>query len=229
MHTTDRRKAFDDFLTSEDFPCVGAKAAKAQNQLRVIKAGALDRARHDVEIRAAIGDFIAELERDGPQLQTLVVLFDGPAGLDEAGFEAALWNRLQALRNMDVAAGQPWARDVSDDPGSAQFSLSLRGEPFFVVGLHPAASRPARRLGFPAIALNAHRQFEALRADGRYDQMKQIIRDREKAGTGSINPMLADFGEGSEAAQYSGRAVGADWTAPFDPKTEADTQTRTGS
>ncbi|XBQ15485.1 MAG: guanitoxin biosynthesis heme-dependent pre-guanitoxin N-hydroxylase GntA [Oceanicaulis sp.] len=225
MTRPDRRAAFEAFLTSDDFPCVGARAALSQDQLRVIEAGALDRARHDVDIRAAIGAFIEELDRDGPQLQTLVVLFDGPDGLDEVGFEAALWNRLQALRNMDVAAGEPWAKDVSDDPGSAQFSLSLRGEPFFVVGLHPAASRPARRLGFPAMALNAHRQFEALRADGRYEQMKQIIREREEAGTGSINPMLADFGEGSEAAQYSGRAVGEDWTAPFDPKTEATRNT----
>ena len=32
---------------------------------------------------------------------------------------------------------------------------------------------------------------------------------------GSINPMLSDFGEATEARQYSGRAVEDDWRAPF--------------
>jgi FPC/CPF motif-containing protein YcgG len=32
---------------------------------------------------------------------------------------------------------------------------------------------------------------------------------------GSINPMLKNFGEGSEASQYSGRAVSDTWACPF--------------
>jgi hypothetical protein len=32
---------------------------------------------------------------------------------------------------------------------------------------------------------------------------------------GSLNPNLADFGEQSEARQYSGRATEADWVCPF--------------
>jgi len=48
--------------------------------------------------------------------------------------------------------------------------------------------------------------------------MKGIIRDREVAQTGSINPMLNDFGDRSEARQYSGRAVDSDWECPFKPK-----------
>ena len=47
--------------------------------------------------------------------------------------------------------------------------------------------------------------------------MKRIIREREEASHGGVNPMLADFGEGSEAAQYSGRQVDEDWSAPFKP------------
>ena len=31
-------------------------------------------------------------------------------------------------------------------------------------------------------------------------------------------PLLARFGEGSEARQYSGRAVTADWRCPFSPR-----------
>lgn len=211
----DRRAALEAFIASDSFPCVGAKAAAVQDQLRVVTADRLDAPHEDLAIRQALKDFIAEIDRDGPQLQSLIVAFAGPADLDESRFETALWNRLQALHNLDVAAGEPWAGDVSSDPQSAQFSMSIAGEAFFIVGLHPNASRPARRFAFPALAFNAHRQFEALRGDGRYDQMKRIIREREQAAHGGINPMLADFGEGSEAAQYSGRRLDKDWSAPF--------------
>ena len=45
--------------------------------------------------------------------------------------------------------------------------------------------------------------------------MQQLIRGREFALQGTINPMLSNFGEQSEARQYSGRAVDADWNPPF--------------
>lgn len=61
----------------------------------------------------------------------------------------------------------------------------------------------------------AHEQFERLRADGRYDAMKETIRTRDEELAGDINPMLDEFGESSEASQYSGRAVGPDWDCPF--------------
>ena len=45
--------------------------------------------------------------------------------------------------------------------------------------------------------------------------MRDVIRARDERQTGSMNPMLADFGKRSEAIQYSGRAAGADWKCPF--------------
>jgi FPC/CPF motif-containing protein YcgG len=45
--------------------------------------------------------------------------------------------------------------------------------------------------------------------------MQQIIRHRDIALQGSTNPMLTDFGEQSEARQYSGRAVDDDWVPPL--------------
>jgi hypothetical protein len=45
--------------------------------------------------------------------------------------------------------------------------------------------------------------------------MQQTIRRRDIALQGSTNPMLSDFGEQSEARQYSGRAVDAGWSPPF--------------
>ena len=102
-------------------------------------------------------------------------------------------------------------------PGLADFSFSLRGKAFFVIGLHPNASRLSRRYRCPALVFNLHEQFETLRRQGRYDRMRDVIRKRDAALCGSINPALRNFGEKSEARQYSGRAVREDWRCPFRP------------
>ena len=64
------------------------------------------------------------------------------------------------------------------------------------------------------MVLNSNLQFNALKSDGRYTQLQKIIRERDAALQGSINPNLADFGESSEARQYAGRAVESDWECP---------------
>ena len=101
--------------------------------------------------------------------------------------------------------------------------MSVAGEAFFVVGLHPGAHRPARCFRYPVMVFNSHDQFERMRADGRYDTMKRIIRKRDAALAGSINPVLEDFGTSSEARQYSGRkrAEGEVFQCPFSAKGEA--------
>ena len=57
------------------------------------------------------------------------------------------------------------------------------------------------------LVFNLHSQFEELKASGRYDHMRDLIRGRDVELQGSVNPMVADHGEQSEARQYSGRAV----------------------
>jgi uncharacterized protein len=84
-----------------------------------------------------------------------------------------------------------------------------------VIGLHAHSSREARRFRWPTLVFNPHEQFERLRADGKWKHMQETIRQRDRHLQGTINPMLSDFGERSEARQYSGRAVGANWQAPF--------------
>ena len=54
-----------------------------------------------------------------------------------------------------------------------------------------------------------------MRAEGKWERMRSSIRKRDFALQGAHNPMLTDFGERSEARQYSGRAVANDWRAPF--------------
>jgi len=206
------------FIQAADFPCVGAKSALARGALTCSVYDDISSAAQDLDLRKDVCEFIARLDRTGPVVQSFTAIFRQPKGLTEEAFEKDLWNRLQSLHNLDTASGAVWAPETSSDPDSLHFSVSLCGEAFFIIGLHPNASRPARRFSHPALVFNSHEQFERLRDDGRFETMKGIIRDREVAQTGSINPMLNDFGDRSEARQYSGRAVDSDWECPFKPK-----------
>lgn len=143
------------------------------------------------------------------------MLFEEEATLSEEAFEATLWARLQSLTDKDEWLGQEPDPRVGVTPDDPHFSLSFGGEGFFVVGLHPGASRPARRFERPALVFNLHDQFEQLRAQGRYEKLRESIIERDVALAGFANPMLARHGTVSEARQYSGRAVGEDWVCPF--------------
>src|SRR3546814_5575858 len=148
--------------------------------------------------------------------RSLAVVFEGPTDLDEPAFESLLWDRIQSLSDKDVWRGQDYDDRVSADPANPHFSLRFGGEAFFSVGLHPQANRPARRFERPALIFNLHDQFEKLRAENKYETMREKIMTRDEALAGSRNPMLARHGDASEARQYSGRVVDPDWQPPFE-------------
>lgn len=203
------------------FPCVGAKSAMARGTLKVLACHSLASSWDDLIIHQALMNWAAEYRADPGGFRSLAVSFDGPDDLDEARFEDLMWQRIQSFADKDAWLGQPYDHRVSADPSDPHFSLSFGGEAFFVVGLHPAASRPARRFSRPTLVFNLHDQFVRLREEGRYEKMRDRILDRDKALAGDINPMLARHGEASEAAQYSGRLVEDDWRCPFSDKRSA--------
>ena len=206
---------FKDFVRHEMFPCVGAKAALSRGTMRILTARDIRSGWDDLAIYPALRE-LAEGYRTDPKLfQTLVVLFEQTGEMVEAEFETHLWQRLQSLSDKDHWLGSRPDPRVSDDPDDPHFSLSFAGEAFFVVGLHPAASRPARRFEVPAMVFNLHDQFEQLRAQGRYEKLRDSILERDVKLAGSLNPMLARHGSVSEARQYSGRVVEEDWRCPF--------------
>jgi FPC/CPF motif-containing protein YcgG len=206
-------------IADESFPCVGAKSAVARGTLKTLAGHSLTSGWDDVRIHSELLEWAKAYREDPSGLRSLAVVFEGPLDLDEARFEAALWERLQSLADKDEWRGQPYDRSVSPDPDDPHFSLSFGGAAFFVVGLHPNASRPARRMPRPTLVFNLHDQFERLREEGRYERMRETIIRRDVALAGNANPMLSRHGETSEARQYSGRMVGPDWRCPFrDPR-----------
>jgi len=210
--------AFRAFVADAAFPCVGSKAALARDAIRTHAFARLGDRANDarlLDVLCAFADRLVIQDPDDGTVHSCVAIFDGPLDTDERRFEALLWSQLQRLHDLDTARGHRWAHDVSRNPDAPDFSLSLGGHPFFVIGLHPGASRIARRFTQPALVFNSHRQFERLRADGRYQKMQAATRARDIALQGDINPNLADFGAAAETRQYSGRAVDAAWTCPL--------------
>lgn len=206
-------------IADQDFPCVGAKAALARHQIKAVVARSITSGWNDLEMHAALLEFVASYRAEDKLFQSLAVIFEGPENLSEEQFEANMWDRIQSITDKDVWLGQEHDKRVSPDPDNPHFSLSFGGEAFFVVGLHPNASRPARRFPVPVMVFNLHDQFERLRAEGRYEKLRGAILDRDMAMAGSINPMLSRHGDVSEARQYSGRVVGTEWRCPFsDPR-----------
>lgn len=208
-------RRFDAFVRDPAFPCVGAKSALAKGQIRIVVGRDMRSAWDDLRIYPNLLDLAWTYGREPSLFHSLAVVFEEDSGLDEEGFERCLWERLESLTRKDDFHGQIADPRVSADPGDPHFSLSFGGEAFFVVGLHPRASRPARRFERPALVFNLHDQFEQLRASGVYDKMRSTILARDIALAGDVNPMLARHGTMSEARQYSGRAVGSDWVCPF--------------
>lgn len=203
------------YVAASGFPCAGAKSAQAKGTLAVLTCRDLTSSWDDLRIHDHLLEWATDYLRDPGLFRSLAVIFEGPLGLTEEVFEQSMWARIQSLSDKDVWRGQTYDTSVSEDPDSPHFSLSFGGAAFFVVGLHPHASRPARRFVAPTMVFNLHDQFVQLREAGRYETMREKIMVRDEALAGSRNPMLTRHGESSEARQYSGREVDGIWECPF--------------
>jgi FPC/CPF motif-containing protein YcgG len=203
------------YVMDPPFPCVGARSAFNTGRAQFGSFGSLGR--HEPTALRALCDALAGFSDAYPEPceapVTFMALFDADVG-NEDDFERRLWRHLQLLHRLD-RHDFAWAPDVSSDPAASDFSFSIAGRAFFIVGLHPHASRISRRSPVPCLAFNFHDQFQLLRASGKFEKMQRSIRSRDIALQGSPNPVLKSFGEASEARQYAGRSVGSDWRCPF--------------
>jgi len=202
------------FVAEPDFPCVGAKAALRRHQLEILVASDIRHGAHDRILTERLQAFAVKHDVDDKMFVSQAVVYRGGGQLSETEFETFLWQRLTALHTID-AEDFRWDPNVDSDPESPHFSLSIGGKGFFVVGLHPSASRLARRFKYPTLVFNLHAQFEKLREEGRYETIRTTTIERDIALQGTPNPMLARHGNGSAAAQYSGRNVSKGWKCPF--------------
>jgi uncharacterized protein len=201
-------------VLNEHFSCVGAKAAVRQGGYRFGFYPELASPSSCAGLARDLFTFVQERELLPGEFTTFVASFGDPLPPDERAFEDLLWQTLQRLHDLD-AVHHPWAHAHAADASDPAFAFSFASMAFFIVGLHAASSRATRRFAWPTLIFNPHAQFDRLRQSGQYARFKEVIRSAERALQGDTNPMLADFGERSEAPQYSGRQVERDWRCPF--------------
>lgn len=207
-------------MAERSYPCLGGRAAINGNSYWLRCYGEFGCRPDTIALANNLDQFtISDLAKEN-DFATFIAVFASPRSLPELDFETTLWQTLRILHERDMVQ-HSWDGSVSSNPADANFAFSFAGHAYYVVGLHPQSSRLARRFPYPALVFNLHAQFQKLRDAGKWEKMRSTIRQRDVALQGSANPMLSDFGERSEARQYSGRAVEEKWEPDFHPNLPA--------
>ncbi len=208
---------YTDFIIKYKHPCVMANTVFLMDNYHLKVYDDITSDDIVAPILSDIENYLENYDYESNEFETLIVCFKNNDFQTEKQFEKALWNFLQKLHNQDNKA---WDPNVSQNPNDPNFSFSIKGKAFYIVGMHPKSSRMARQAPYCTVVFNLHWQFERLRAMGTYQAVKTRIRRRDKKLQGHINPVLLDFGKDSETKQYSGRAVEPDWKCPIHIKTQ---------
>ena len=203
-----------EYINKKEFACVAAKAALGRHQIQTYVAHNIMCPADDSAILEFIYKFIDTYRASTELYHSATVIFKGPIDIPEEQFDAMMWKRLQALSDMD-AKNYSYDERVQADPSSNDFSFSLKQEAFFIIGLHSNTNRLTRQFNYPTLVFNPHAQFEQLKQTSKYSNLQSVVRKRDIAVSGSINPMLQDFGNASEVYQYSGRAYDNKWECPL--------------
>jgi FPC/CPF motif-containing protein YcgG len=208
--------SFQSFISNADFPCVAAKDALAKHNIKILIAQHIACPADDERILAFMYDFTDAYRRAEKGFHSAAIIFELPENLNEDLFDNFMWQRLRSLRKLDEQNYQHDPR-VNSDPTSPGFGFSLKEEAYFIVGLHANNSRPGRQFKYPTLIFNPHAQFEVMKTTARFVKMKAVVRKKDIALAGSVNPMLTDFGEASEVYQYSGKLYDTNWKCPLIP------------
>jgi FPC/CPF motif-containing protein YcgG len=207
-------KEYMDYLNIKEFPCIAAKAALAKHQLKCMVADNMACPKDDEQIIEFLYSFVNECRNSKDFYHSAAIIFKQAINNTEEMFDTLLWKRLQSLADID-AQNHGYDKRVNSDPTSPEFSFSINEEAFYIIGLHPFSSRQSRRFKYPTLVFNPHNQFEQLRKSAKYEAMKEVVRKRDIILSGSVNPMLQDFGNVSEVFQYSGRMYDDAWQCPL--------------
>ncbi|WP_179008548.1 guanitoxin biosynthesis heme-dependent pre-guanitoxin N-hydroxylase GntA [Winogradskyella forsetii] len=214
---TELESEYKTFILKQKHPCIMAKTVFLQENYHLKIYEDIEKETSLSSLMDDLKTYINQYNFDSNTFESFIAVFPNNHFETEIDFEKSLWQTLQKLHYLDDTE---WDVTVSENPEDTNFSFSLNGKAFYIVGLHPNSSRKARQAPCTTIVFNLHWQFERLREMGTYKTVKKRIRKRDKKLQGTINPVLKDFGNDSEAKQYSGRVVDSDWKCPFQSKSQ---------
>lgn len=200
---------FRAMMLSGAYPCLGGASAVRNGSYRFAlycdlgSPAAVRDCAHDLNL------FLRDTPADAQPVAVLVAVFVGHLPGGEIGFEEALWRQLQQMHRLEAAwAGRPAPSPIrTDESDESDPGFFFGDREFFVVGLHPSASRWARRFSWPTLIFNALTHEAVLQRRGQYERMQHAVRRRDRLLQGSVNPAI----DLPQLAQFSGRAVDTGW------------------
>lgn len=206
---------FRSMILSPAFPCPGAKTAFSQGTYRYGVFGKMGTEETALDLGESLRNFLRERTTMNSNFTTFVASFKEPTIVTHEDFAHNLWAMLQQLHEVDLSQ---WNSTVSSDPESSDFAFSFAGTPIFIIGLHSGSPRFARRFAWPTMVFNVHEQFHKLRTDGIFEKFRDTVRKNDTELQGCKNPVAMDFGNTSEAIQYTGEIQNKQWKCPFKHK-----------
>ncbi|MFE0154546.1 guanitoxin biosynthesis heme-dependent pre-guanitoxin N-hydroxylase GntA [Nonomuraea sp. NPDC059007] len=205
---------FRAMMLSEAYTCVGGASAVRQARYRFGVFPELASPEGVGECAASLRAFLEEFPEKENPVAVFVAVFRGPVIDGEDAFERLLWQHLQGLHDGDTQP--PWWDPDDRDAWDDELGFVFSGRNFFVVGLHPAASRHSRVFAWPTLVFNTLSHMRPLEQAGQFQRMQSKIRVRDERLQGSPSPTLTL----RQVAQFSGRSVGPDWEFPLRPREE---------
>ncbi len=201
-------------VRSKNYPCVPAILSFESGAFLVGEYDEFGTGKNAAALYQDLTYFSHQQKRLNSPYFTFWAVFNESRALSESQFEEFLWSELSKLSSAEPR-DVPWDPKFSKNPEDDNFCLSLGGEALFVVGMHSQSSRLARRFKYPALLFNLYQQFDDLAQNGKYESTVRTNRAREMKYAGSINPMVAAYGDTREAIQFSGQQNPANWKCPF--------------
>jgi FPC/CPF motif-containing protein YcgG len=202
------------FILDNNHPCIIARSTIRNGSCRFGVYPELGSKSATAGLSRDLIRFLDESKNLSDSYASFMAVFQTPLSMSEPVFEEKLWNQLELLQKA-ATPYYAWDNTTSSNPSDSKFGFSFGGKAFYIVGMHRNSSRLARRFAYPMLVFNLHEQFEAMRTAGKYEKVKSVIRRNDIELQGTVNPMLRDFGDASEARQYSGRAVPDNWKCPY--------------
>ena len=203
---------YRNMILSPDFACPGAKTTFSQGTYRF----GLFEKMGDPNSAKLLGDslrrFIEERKTWNTNFTAFIACFKEPIPMSHLEFAQNLWSTLQVLHGEDI---EQWDPHTNSDPESPEFAFSFGGMSFFIAGMHSGSPRFTRRFAWPTLNFNAHEQFRYLRKKGIFEKFRDLVRSRDTKLQGHVNPASTEFGNISEAIQYTGEIKDTSWKCPF--------------
>lgn len=206
---------YRNMILSPSFACPGAKTTFLQGTYRFGVFDVMGTKETAHALGSSLRRFIADRATWNTMFTGFVSCYKEPIPMSQEQFARGLWQMLQELHVNDLSEWDPL---TSADPESPDFAFSFGGMSFFIAGMHSGSPRFTRRFAWPTLNFNAHEQFRYLRNEGIFEKFRDRVRERDTKLQGYVNPVSTEFGNISEAIQYTGQIQNPEWKCPFHKK-----------